>query len=68
MDAHIQTAICALGKKTLGDRVEGQRAVTSIYILLAASVIKDSLLVGKVLLLIIWTDISHFLHNYCRAK
>lgn len=42
MDAHIQTAICALGKKTLGDRVEGQRAVTFIYILLAASVIKDA--------------------------
>lgn len=48
MDAHTQTAICALGKKTLGDRVEGQRAGTSIYILLAASVSKDSLLAGKV--------------------
>lgn len=54
MSAHTQTAICALSKKTLGGGVGGQRAVISIYNLLAASISKDSLLAGKVLPSIIW--------------
>lgn len=36
------SAICDLGKKAVGGWVEGQRAMTSIYILLAAFICLES--------------------------
>lgn len=52
MDAHIQRAICALDKKTLGDGVDGKGQWLSV-ISYRLPLIKDSLLVGKALPLII---------------
>lgn len=50
--------LCILGQKAVGGGVEGQRAMTSIYILLAPLSVrragKRSLLVGHILPLIIW--------------
>jgi hypothetical protein len=53
MAAHTQMAICVLDKKAVGGRAQGQRAVTSTYIL-PASVSKERLLFGIIVPLIIY--------------